>query len=620
MGEKAKPVVNTSRSPWARLCPVPSAQVKLEDSFWAPRLRKNHEVSLPNQYEHLERTGRLDNLRIAACWKEGTYRGPFYNDSDVYKWAEAAAWSLIHHPDPELEARLDAVIELIAAAQQPDGYLNSYFMFQREAQRWTNLRDCHELYCGGHLIQAAIAHARATGKASLLGVAQRWAEHICQRFGPEREPGTSGHPEVEMALVELFRETGDRRYLDLCAFFCDQRGRGIIDGMKLRQDHLPVREQREVVGHAVRQLYLAAGLADLYAETGDQSLRDVLEDLWRSLTERRMYVTGGAGSRYSGEAFGEDYELPNRRAYCETCAAVANVMFNFRMLLLTGEARFADVLELALYNAVLSGWALNGVDYFYCNPLESRGEHRRTQAMWDATACCPPNVARLVASLPGYFYCTSEEGVWLNLFGASTAELTVNDTPVAITQRTDYPWSGEIEISVAPAQPCSFSLFVRIPGWARSAVLDAEEVEPGAFLEVRRNWKAQDTLKLSLAMPVERIAAHPHVTENTGRVALKRGPLVYCLESCDHPEANIFDIVLPSSAALQARFVPELLGGVCVISGEAVALDHSGWAGQLYRPQNGAPPARKPVKLTAIPYYAWANRDPGAMLVWIAAE
>jgi len=396
------------------------------------------------------------------------------------------------------------------------------------------------------------------------------------------------------------------------------------------QDAMPVREATGVVGHAVRQGYLLAGAADLVAETGEADLRRALDRLWRNCVGRRMYVTGGCGSRYQGETFGDDYELPNDRAYAETCAAIANLMWQWRMLLLTGETRFADVMELALYNGFLAGWSLDGESYFYCNPLEhrgggdaapgDRGSGRRTRAMWDRTACCPPNVARTVAALPGYLYGVSDDAIRVHHFAVSTAAIDLpGGSRVTIEQRTDYPWSGEAAFRVRVPRTVSFGLRVRVPGWARSATLDGRAVEPGTYAEVRREWADGDTVTLLMPMAIERLHAHPHVTNNRGRVALRRGPIVYCIEDADFDGAGVLDVTLPADAALAAEHRPDLLGGVTVLHGEAPAVDPPGEMAAPYTSTAGAGPAR-PIAFTAVPYYAWANRTPGAMQVWIAEE
>jgi DUF1680 family protein len=620
-------VTDTSRSPYARLRPVPLTAVTLDDAFWAPRRRLNREAVLPAQYRLLEDTGRVDNLRRAGGLKTGIpFQGYYYNDSDVYKWLEAVAWTLAEGPAPTLEAMVEEVITVIAAAQRPDGYLDSYFALERAGERWTNLRDLHELYCAGHFLQAAVAHYRATGSERLLAVARRLADHIGTVFGPGpgQRPGTPGHPEVEMALVELARTTGETRYRDLAQFLLDNRGRGLIGGSSYHQDHVPFRDMDRIAGHAVRAVYLNAGAADLYAETGEEALRAALGRLWENMVTRQLYVSGGIGQRHEGEAFGADYELPNGRAYAETCAAIGSIMWNWRMLMLAGDARYADLIETTLYNAVLVGSSLDGQTYFYDNPLASDGEHRRQP--WFSCACCPPNVARLLASLPGYCYSLSDEGIWVHLYAAGSARLPLPDGQVVtLHQRTRYPWDGEIELEVAGTG--EFSLFLRVPGWcvASPPALEvngrpfAGEICPGTYVRVRRDWRPGDVVRLALPMPVRRVACHSYVAENAGRVALFRGPLLYCLEGADQPGVELRDVVLPAGVAFQDEFRPELLGGVVVVRAPAeVVPPDEGWAGRLYRPAGEAGAVcGQPLSITAIPYYAWANRDPGPLQVWL---
>ncbi len=620
-------VVDTSRSPHARLRPVPLTAVTLADGFWAPRRRVNREITLPSQYRLLEETGRIDNFRRAAGKVDVPFQGRYYNDSDVYKWLEAVAWTLATGADPALAEMAGTVSAEIAGAQRPDGYLNTYFVRERAAERWTNLRDMHELYCAGHLIQAAIAHHRATGDDRLLRVACRLADHICDHFGPleERErAGTSGHPEIEMALVELARETGEPRYREQALFFLDARGQGLIGGRAYHQDHEPFRELERMAGHAVRAVYLNAGATDLYAETGEADLRHVLDRLWRNMTARQMYVSGSIGSRYEGEAFGRDYELPNERAYAETCAAIGNVMWSWRLLALAGDARYADVLETALYNGVLPGLSLDGESYFYQNPLADDGTHRRQP--WFGCACCPPNITRLLASLPGYFYSCSDAGLWVHLYAQGAAHIPLPDgRTVGLTQHTRYPWDGEVVIEIEGKG--TFSLWLRIPGWCEEgATLEINGqpftglLTPGSYAEVRRAWRPGDVVRLNLPMPVRRVACHPYVTENAGRVALTRGPLLYCVEQADNSGLDPRDIVLPADANFTAEFRPDLLGGVVVLRGQAkVVPPDNAWTHHLYR--TALPCSEReqgqPVEATAIPYYAWANREPGPMQVWL---
>jgi len=598
--------------------------VALNDSFWAPRRKINREGTIPGQYRHLEETARIDNIRVASGRKEGAFEGIFFNDSDVYKWVEAAAFTVAGGDAPRLDHILEMVVEEIAAAQQDDGYLNTYFMGALAKERWTNLKDLHELYCAGHLIQAAVAHARATGRATLLEVAGRLADGIGAVFGPGKRQGACGHPEIELALVELYRATGERRHLDLARFFIEVRGHGVLGGGEYHQDQKPFVEQTEPVGHAVRMLYLCAGAADVALETGDSAYRAALYRIWAGLTERRLYVSGGAGSRWEGEAFGRDYELPNARAYTETCAGIALVMWAWRMLQFEGDAKFADQLEQTLYNAVLPGVSLDGQSYFYQNPLENDGSHRREP--WFGCACCPPNVARTLAALPGYFYSRSDEGLWIHLFAMGSAELlTPAGRPVIVNQYTNYPWEGEVRIELEGSIEGreEFSLFIRVPGWAAGAELKVNgaaldpKPQPGAYAEIRSRWSAGAELTLTMPMDPRRITAHPRVSENTGRVALMRGPLLFCVEAADHPGLDVRDLVLEPEAVLTAKFRPDLLGGTITLTGRAAAREPGpGWDGKLYR-DSAAAGAPRPAELIAIPYALWANREAGPMTVWI---
>lgn len=627
-------VVDTSRSRFARLRPVAVGAVRLDDRVWMPRRRLVREVMLPSQYRHLEETGRLANFRRGAGKQDGTFEGYYFNDSDVYKWLEAAAWVLSAGPDPELDALVDRVIEEVAAAQQPDGYLDNYYMGARSTQRWTELARTHELYCAGHLFQAAVAHHRATAKTTLLGIARRFADLICDVFGPAEQgkrPGTDGHEEVEMALVELARETGEERYLEQARYFLDARGQGLVGGDEYHQDHKRFREFDAMVGHAVRAVYLNAGAADIYAETGDPTLLEALERLWQSMVTARMYVSGGIGSRHEGEAFGADYELPNARAYAETCAAIGSVMWNWRMLLLTGAARYADLIEHTLYNAVLPGVSLDGRGYFYENPLASGGTYRRQP--WFACACCPPNAARLLASLPSYGYSTSDDGIWVHLYAAGAAEVALTDgRPIRIRQRGDYPWEGGIDLEVEGEG--RFALLLRIPGWCESGAAVAingqrltHESRAGAYARIERSWRSGDRVRLDFPMPVRFIEAHPYVFEDAGRLAVMRGPILYCAEQGDNPGVDLRDIVLMPDGIATVEPGSGPLDGTQVLKiGAALRRPDSGWERRLYRavPSATATTARRTaegerVTLTLVPYLAWGNREPGPMTVWLRA-
>lgn len=628
-------ITDTTHSPYALLRPVPIAAVTLNDTFWESRRRVNREVMIPAQFQLCEETGRIDNLRKAAGLMPGTFEGRFFNDSDVYKLLEAASWSLTEQPDPELDARMDSIIEIIAAAQQPNGYLNSYFMGERAAQRWTNF-DLHEMYCAGHLFQAAAAHYRCTDKTTLLNIAIRLADHICATFGPEEQGkrfGVDGHPEVEMGLVELYRITGDRKYLEQTEYFIDVRGSGRLgrpfdhQTPEYHQDNKPFREMDRLYGHSVRAVYLNCGAADLYAETGEQALLTALKRMWTSMVTRQMYAHGGLGSRWENEGFGTDYELPNRHAHAETCASVANMMWNWRMLSIEPDARYADVMELALYNSVLSGVSLDGSAYFYQNPLDDDGAHRRER--WFTTACCPANIARTLAELPGYVYSTSENAIWVHLYVANTAQIALSDSlSVALEQQTDYPWSGDVQIQVQTAG--EFALHLRVPGWCDAGwtlELNGEALEttltPDHYLRISRVWQADDTIRLHLPMPAEWIRSHPLVIENQGRAALRRGPLLYCIEGVDNSDVAIDYLHLSDAEHFTSEYVPDLLGGLVVLKGNATLVDTEViWNHALYQPVNmlAVTTDQKAVAITMIPYFAWANRAPSPMQIWLRCE
>ena len=610
------------------------SDVRVEGAFWGPRLDTLRTVTLPTQHRLLEETGRIDNFRRAAGRNTGGFRGFAYNDSDVYKWIEATSYALTHATGEnreQLQSLLAAVIDEASAAQRPDGYLNSYCSLDRATERFRDLTNQHELYCAGHLIEAAVAHHDATGERTLFDVAVRLADHICERFGPDGGSGTGGHPEIELALVRLYRTTGVERYLDRARFFLDQRGGTprVLSGSEYHQDHLPVREQQDAAGHAVRLTYLASGMADVAAETDDQGLRAATQALWRSAFERKAYVTGALGSRYDGESFADDYELPNESAYAETCAAIGGMLWNWRMLTATGDARFADALETQLYNAVLTGISLAGERYFYANPLaDTAGEtpgtaatdrslstdtqqvdgHHRRQP-WFACACCPTNIGRLLASLPAYVYGIAESELWVHLLIAGSAHARIPGRgSVALRMETDYPWSGSARLTIEQSPPRPFTLLLRIPGWAQGASIrvnagDATPAAAGGYARVRRRWQRGDTVEIELPMSPRRIAPHPQVAPNAGRVALARGPIVYCLEAVDHEGVDPDRIIIDTAAPLTAEHRRDLLGGVTVLRGE----------GALRQPPGDV----TPLPIMAIPYYAWANREPSAMRVWV---
>lgn len=622
---------------------VPFTAVELEDSLWLPRQQVVRERTVPFLHAQYEKNGLFEALDVDS--PPGPLRIPFngrpntavmYWDSDIAKWIEMASYTLATHHDPALDARIDTLVGEIAKAQRPDGYFNTYFIRREPAKRWTNLRDWHELYCAGHLIEAAVAHVQATGKTGLLDVMRRYVDYIATVFGlaPGQRRGYCGHPEIELALVKLHRLTAERRYLDLAKFFIDERGRqphyfdqeAVARGedpaaqyygtYEYSQSHVPVREQRTVVGHAVRAMYLYSAMADLAGEYDDSSLMAACETLWADLTTKRLYVTGGLGPSARNEGFTADYDLPNETAYAETCAAVGLIFWAHRMLLVTHDRRYADMMELALYNGALAGLSLDGEHFFYDNPLASRGGHRRWT--WHRCPCCPPNIGRLIASLGQYVYSAGDDEAAVHLYIAGRAQLTVAGVGVRLRQETQYPWDGAIRLSVDPDAPAEFALRLRIPAWCRAArlaingtIVDIGLAMDRGYAHLRRRWQAGDTIQLDLDLPVERIHAHPEVDADIGRVALKRGPIVYCLESEDN-DVPVNRIALPCSSPVEAQYDPALFGGVSVLSAPAVSIQWEDDA--LYA---AALPGTKPVTLRAVPYCFWSNRESAAMNVWI---
>ena len=635
-------VIDLSNSPHAAVRPVPPGRVEVAEGFWAERMQVMRTHGLARQFEQCEVTGRLRNFERAAGRLEGEFEGRYYNDSDVYKWLEAASYALAREHSVELETRVDGVIEAIAAAQRPDGYINTYFSGSQASWRYRNLNDEHELYCMGHLIQAGVAHRRSTGSERLFEVVVRAADHICATFGPEGRPEPDGHPGIELALVELARETGNDAYLKQAVFFLDQRGADPphLSGLHVHQDHAPVREQRDADGHSVRLTYLAAAMADAAIDSGESDLLAASVRLWESAYLRRAYVTGGLGSRYQGESFGADYELPNDRAYAETCAAVGGIFWNARLLAATGEVRYADWLETALYNGALVGVSPDGGAYFYANPLaadpqptpddqgglhssgaqQTVGGHQRQP--WYDTACCPPNIARLLLSLPGYAYGVSADALWVHQYLPGRVEAALsNGESMTLRVATRYPWNGDVDLVVEDAPDGLVELRLRIPSWAEGASLEVDGagvvVEAGAYAVIRRVWSAGTSMRLRLPMDVRLVASHPRVQANNGRVAIARGPLIYCIEAADHSESSVGALVLGPDSDLRARDEPDFLGGLTTIRGSAgVALQNE--TDELYaRFDGGRPALTGSTALTAIPYFAWANRAPGAMRVWI---
>ncbi len=624
--------------------PVPFTRVHLDDVFWAPRIETNRAVTIPFAFQKDEETGRVDLFVRAAKALRGEpltdRRPPGYpfDDTDVYKVLEGAAYTLSVQRDPKLEAYVDDLIAKIAAAQEPDGYLyTTRTINPASPHRWAGAGrwaleavDSHELYNLGHLYEAAAAHFQATGKRTLMEVALRTADLLDRTFGPGKQVIWPGHQITEMGLVKLYRVTGDARYLNLAKFMLDSRGpdgrRG--SGRTYNQSHLRVVDQTEAVGHAVRATYMYSGMADVAALTGDAGYVNAIGKIWENVAEKKLYITGGIGATGSGEAFGRDYELPNMTAYNETCAAIGNDYWNHRLFLLHADARYIDVMERTLYNGLISGVALDGKTFFYPNPLESNGQHERRP--WFGVACCPGNITRFLASVPGYIYGQRGDEIWVNLFAASTAEIRLGDgREVKLKQETRYPWDGAVKLTVDPGKSGWMTVHVRIPGWAR------EEPVPGGlyrfadkspalpllkvngriapikldkgYVSLRQTWKPGDRIELNLPMPVRRVAANRLVAADRGRVALQRGPIVYAAEWPDHPNGKVRNLMLSDREPLTAEFRPDLLRGVTVVRAKAYGLAFDE-RGEL---------VRSPVQLTAIPYHVWANRGRGQMIVWI---
>jgi DUF1680 family protein len=628
-------VIYLDRSLNARLHPVPVQAVHMGDGFWTARRKMTTERSLPSMLELLEEHGVVDNFRRLAGKPELARKGPLYTDSDLYKWMEGAAWAIASNETSEadkqkLRGDIDSLTNTILAAQEPSGYLNTYFVGDRVHLRFTDLLHSHEDYCLGHLIQAGIAYYRATGNRRLLDAGIRFADYVVANFGPGKRPFVTGHPELEMAMVELSRTTGDTKYLEFTRYLFSGVER---DRLKLKDSEMrytfsgrPFTSRTEFEGHAVRALYAVSGATDFFTETGDPAYKRTLDQLWEDLTTRKMYITGGVGSRAGGESFGDDYELPSEQAYAETCASVANVMWNFRMLTLSGDARYADVMERALYNGVNSGMSLSGNLYCYRNPLASTGADKLRNPWYDTT-CCPPNLERVFESLPGYMYATSRDGVYINLYHDSNLAWHLEDgSELNLSQATTYPWNGDVKVTVKPAKPAAFTVYLRWPGWANSAdvTVNGQPVpalgKRGSFLAVTRTWSAGDVLTITLPMQATPMAANPRVTDDYGRVAIQRGPLVYALEQPDQAGAAVADLFFKIGSTITAENKHDLLGGITWLKVPGLAAERSLMDEPLYEPFPVVSNlAKRNVTLTFIPYYAVGNRENSAMEVWVPA-
>jgi len=619
--------------------PVPFHAVKPADSFWAPRIETNRTVTIPYAFKLCQETGRLTNFEIAGGLKQGAFCSKYpFDDSDVYKIIEGAAYSLRVHPDPELEKYVDDVIATIALAQEPDGYLYTARTIDPQhppldwvgKERWSNEYMSHELYNAGHLFEAAVAYYQSTGKKNLLHVALKNADLIDGVFGPGKKRVAPGHQEVEIGLVRLYRLTGRRKYLALAKFFLDERGNAKDRKPygEYSQDHKPVTEQNEAVGHAVRATYMYSGMADVAALTGNPAYVQAIDKIWENVVWKKMYVTGGIGAAGEIEGFGADYDLPNAEAYCETCASIGNILWNQRMFLLHGDAKYIDVLERVLYNGFLSGISLGGDRFFYPNPLESFGQHHRSA--WFACACCPSNITRFIPSIPGYVFAKREDTLYVNLFMASEASIDLGMQKVRVQQETQYPWDGTVKITISPEKPAEFSVNVRVPGWATGQPVPGDLYqftdktgEPSVirvngdeiplylnrgYVSIRRAWRPGDVIEASFPMPIRRVLAHPAVKDDIEKVSLERGPIVYCAEWPDNG-GRVSNLVLEDNNPLSAERRDNLLSGVTVIKGEATA---------LYEGKRGGPVIAKKQQFIAIPYYAWAHRGEGEMTVWLA--
>lgn len=633
----------------AELKAIPHTDVTVTSPFWRARLETNRNVTIPYNFKKCEELGLMDNIRRAAGFMSADTFQPNSNnrpsrECDVYKTIEGVSYVLAKHPDVVLDLYVDSLIATIAAAQEPDGYLYPSRGFlppekmeRGGKERWERLGGSQEFYAAGHLYEAAVAHYEATGKRTLFEVAVKNADLICTVFAPGKRTDPPGHQEIEIGLCRLYHATGDRKYLDQAKFFLDQRGRlgnrgpdgqGGLYGRD-HQDHVSVVEQDEAVGHAVRAAYMYSGMADVVLASGAQDYLHTLDRLWDDVVSRKMYITGGCGAERRGEAYGNAYELGNDTAYCETCAAIANAMWNQRMFLIHGDAKYVDVVERVIYNGFLSGVSLSGDRFFYVNPLASDGRHQRSE--WFGTPCCPTNIVRFLPALAGYAYAQADDHLYVNLFGGSIVRTSIGGSSVRLAQEGDYPWDGDIEIKVWTEQPQEFAIHLRIPGWARNEPVPSDlyqfiegtsgtvelalngeparqpRMEKG-FVVIRRHWRSGDTIQLRLPMPIRRIRSHEKVVANSGRVAIQRGAIVYCVEAIDNG-GQVENLILPRAAALEASRT-DLLDGVMIITGPSKA---------LHKEADGTV-VGKPHKLVAIPYYAWAHRAKGEMAVWLPTE
>ena len=629
---------------------VPFTNVKLTDNFWLPRIKINHTVTIPASFERCEKTGRVKNF-VMAAEKKGKFCTTFsFDDTDIYKTIEGASFSLSLFPDKKLEAYIDSLIVIVGKAQEPDGYLYTARTIDPAnphkwagPQRWVKERELsHELYNAGHLYESAAAHFLATGKKNLLDIALKNADLVCSVFGPDKMNVAPGHQVVEMGLVKLYRITGKKEYLQTAKYFIEERGHFAGYDAKSKdpwkngaywQDHVPATEQKEAVGHAVRAGYLYAAMADVAALTGDEKLLRAIDTIWTNMVSKKLYVQGGAGAIGSGERYGDNYELPNATAYNETCAAIANVYWNQRMFQLHGDAKYIDVLEKILYNGLISGVGLDGQSFFYTNAMQVRHNVKHEsmegeRSGWFECSCCPTNICRLLPSMPGYMYAQKDNSIFVNLFASSSASLKVKNKPVQIIQQNNYPWDGDLKFTVSPKTRQAFALMVRIPGWAQNTAMPSnlysftnhtdkkvaikingspiEYVIEHGYAVLNRIWKKGDVVEVHLPMEIRRVAANDKVKEDAGKIALQRGPIMYCAEWTDN-NGRACNIVLPAGISFSSEFKPGMLNGVTIIKTEATVV-------LTDEKENTITTVKRP--FVAIPYYAWANRGKGEMTVW----
>ncbi len=616
-----------------QLYPVNFSKVTITDPFWKPKMETVADATLDACVNYTQdKTGRIRNFEKAAKGS-GTHEGIYYDDSDVYKAIEAIAYSLKNHPDAQLQATADVWIDKIAAAQMPDGYLNTYYQLTGIDNRWSDMEK-HEDYCAGHLIEAGIAYFNTTGKDKLLRTAIRLADHIDSTFRRQNKPWVSGHQEIELALMKLYHHTGKKQYMQLADWFLDQRGKGngrgvIWDKWKdpdYCQDAVPVRDQRKITGHAVRAMYMYTGAADVAAVSGDKGYLTAMDSVWHDVINHHMYITGGIGAQGSNEGFGKPYDLPNATAYCETCASVGMVFWNQRMNMLSGDARYVDVLERSLYNGALDGLSLSGDRFFYGNPLASTGNHKRRE--WFGTACCPSNIARLVSSLGNYIYNTSANAVWVNLFIGSNTSVTIGKNEIGLNMVSGLPWKGEASLQVNPRRKQAFALHVRLPGWLKEPVPGnlyryANDKELNATLSVngspvdyqvkngyaviQRTWKNGDVVSISLPMEVRRVVTIDSVAQNRNRVALQYGPMMYCVEGADNKD-NVFGLIVPATTKFETEYRSDLLGGINTIKFTAPVVTTG---------SDGLSVTTQQKEIWAIPYFSWNNRGADDMQIWL---